>query len=309
MTGLLERTLNRDRWVVAGILGLVTVASALWTLRGGGIGMSAWQLTAETGFRGALIGRVPDMALPGWTLGNCLVILAMWWLMMVAMMVPSAAPTVLLYGALHLARGLGGMLEFLAGYLAIWAAFSALATAAQAWLVALGAMSGMYMNLAWPWLGAAVLFAAGSYQWTPLKAACLRSCRGPVEALIANRRSGRLAAFRTGALHGRACLGCCWGLMALLFVGGVMNLRWIIGVAALVALEKPSVWGAVLSRPLGAALMLGGAFWRCGRQGGWDRQSGGMDKAVDQIADLQTALEAAGRGHGVLLVRCRVCRV
>ena len=131
----------------------------------------------------------------------------------------------------------------------------------------LGWMSGMYMNLVSPWLGAGVLVAAGLYQLTPLKAACLQSCRGPADALTRVRRQGRLAAFRMGAVHGRFCLGCCWALMALLFVGGVMNLWWILGVALLVAVEKLSPGGARVTRPLGIGLLLGGGWMGLGAAG------------------------------------------
>ena len=226
--------------------------------------MSAWDMTTVTGAPGALIGGMPDMAMGGWTWGYGLVIFAMWGLMMVAMMVPSAAPTILLYGALYRERGVPGMLAFLSGYLAIWALFSLAATLVQAVLVALGWMSGMSMNVVSPWLGAAVLIAAGLYQLTPLKAACLRSCQGPAEALTTLRRRGRFAAFRMGMLHGRTCLGCCWALMALLFVGGVMNLWWILGVALLVAAEKLGPGGALVSRPLGTLLLLGGGVMALG---------------------------------------------
>ena len=116
----------------------------------------------------------------------------------------------------------------------------------------------MFMSLATPWLGAAILVGAGLYQLTPLKAACLNHCRGPVEALTRNRRTGRAAAFRMGLLHGRFCLGCCWALMALIFVGGVMNIWWILGITLYVALEKLAPHGDRLARPLGAALVFAG---------------------------------------------------
>jgi predicted metal-binding membrane protein len=182
-------------------------------------------------------------------------IFVMWWLMMIAMMVPSAAPAVLLYGALNPAQGMRGMLEFLTGYLAIWAGMSLLATALQGTLAAGGLISAMYMNLALPWLGALVLIGAGLYQLTPIKRACLARCRGPVEALTRHGRRGQWAAFRMGALHGRHCLGCCWGLMALLFVGGIMNLYWILGLTLYVALEKLTPFGDRLARPMGLSLV------------------------------------------------------
>ena len=255
----LDGGLGRDRWIVAAMLAAVTALAAGYTLSGGATGMSAWEMTARTGVSGALIAGLPDMAMGAWTAGHALVVLVMWALMMVAMMVPSAAPTIQLYAPLNRDRGRSAPLQFLAGYLAIWTLFSALATGLQGGLVALGWMSGMWLNLVSPWLAATVLIAAGLYEMTPLKAACLRDCRGPVEALTRMRRSGPLAAFRMGLAHGRVCLGCCWALMLLLFVGGVMNLWWVLLVAVLVAVEKLLPWGARLSRPLGIGLILAGA--------------------------------------------------
>lgn len=259
MTGRLETVLARDRWLVGGLLILVVLGSAWFILAGGGTGMSALNMTRITGPGGALIAGRPDMAMGSWHPGYYLVIFVMWWVMMMAMMLPSAAPVVLLYGALHRARGAGGMLEFAAGYLAIWGLFSILATLLQGGLVALGWMSAMYMSLTSHWLGAGVLAVAGLYQISPLKAACLSICRGPVEALTTHRRSGPLAAFRMGMAHGTVCLGCCWGLMALLFVGGVMNLWWIAGIAAMVAVEKLARHGQRLSIGLSAVFFLGAA--------------------------------------------------
>lgn len=254
-----DRMLRHDRLIMAAALFLVVAAAATVILSGGGTGMSAIGMTAHTGPAGALLASLPDMVAPmHWTPGYAVVIFVMWWLMMVAMMVPGAAPTILLYTALSGPRAAAAPLLFVAGYLAIWAAFSAVATAAQGALAALGLMSPMFMTLAIPWLGAAVLIGAGLYQLSPLKAACLAHCRGPVEALTRHRRTGPGAAFRMGLLHGRFCLGCCWALMALLFVGGVMNIWWILGITLYVALEKLAPGGDRLTRPLGAALVLAG---------------------------------------------------
>lgn len=248
MSRLIERVLSRNRGIVLGLLVAIIALATVWTLRGGGTGMSAWDMTVMTGPPGALIAGLPDMAMGRWTWGYALVIFLMWWLMMAAMMLPSAAPVILLHAALSRDRGITASLQFTAGYLGIWALFSALATGLQAGLVSLGWMSGMYMNLVSPWLGAGVLIAAALYQMTPLKAACLRACRGPVEAITRVRRQGTLADLRMGVLHGRYCLGCCWGMMALLFVGGVMNLWWIGGLALLVAVEKLAPGGERISR-------------------------------------------------------------
>jgi predicted metal-binding membrane protein len=254
-----DRLLRHDRIIVAAALFLAVFAAAVFILAGGGTGMSAIGMTAHTGPAGALLAETPDMVTPmRWTPGHAMVIFIMWWLMMVAMMVPSAAPTILLYSALNRSRGALASLMFGLGYLAVWGVFSVLATAAQGTLAGLGMFSSMFMTLATPWLGAAVLVGAGLYQLTPIKAACLNHCRGPVDALTRHRRTGRAAAFRMGLLHGSFCLGCCWALMALLFVGGVMNVWWIIGITVYVAVEKLAPGGGRLARPVGVALVLAG---------------------------------------------------
>jgi predicted metal-binding membrane protein len=110
------------------------------------------------------------------------------------------------------------------------------------------------------WPGGLVLILAGAYQFTPLKAACLDHCRAPAHFLTERRRPGRRGALAMGVEHGVFCLGCCWVLMVLLFVGGIMNLYWIVALAALVALEKLTPWGAALGRAAGAGLALWGIF-------------------------------------------------
>ena len=126
---------------------------------------------------------------------------------------------------------------FAAGYLLAWGSFSAVATALQWGMESARMLSPMLVTTN-HWLGAAILVAAGLWQLTPLKAACLRHCRTPLGFLIGNWRAGRLGALRMGLEHGAYCLGCCWFLMALLFFGGVMNLYWIAGIGVFVLLEK-----------------------------------------------------------------------
>lgn len=256
---LADRLLRHDRLIMVAAILIAVAASAAYTLSGGGTGMSITDMTARTGPSGALLSGLPDMVMPmRWTPGYAVIVFVMWWLMMITMMIPSAAPTILLYGALHCKQGRWAAMHFAAGYLGIWALFSLIATAAQGTLGVLGLMSPMFMTLATLWLGAAILIGAGLYQLTPLKAACLDHCRGPVEALTRHRRTGRAAAFRMGLLHGRFCLGCCWALMALLFVGGIMNIWWILGITLYVAIEKLAPGGDRLAQPLGAALILAG---------------------------------------------------
>lgn len=260
-----ERILARDRLIVGVSLALCVALSAWYILDGAGTGMSTVDMSMETGPAGALIAGTPDMIGPHvWSLSYGFVVFIMWWLMMVAMMVPSAAPTILLFGAMQRERRAWASLEFLAGYLAIWAGFSLAATLLQGLLAAAGMMSAMYMNLAATYIGAVVLIGAGLYQLSPLKAACLDHCRGPVVALTRHRRTGRLAAFRMGMVHGRYCIGCCWALMALLFVGGIMNIWWIAGIALYVAIEKLAPGGKRVAQGMAAVLIIAGCAMLAG---------------------------------------------
>jgi predicted metal-binding membrane protein len=197
------------------------------------------------------------MPVVGWT-----TVVAMWWIMMIAMMTPSAAPLVLLHSRVvrhHAAPGNAAphapSFALAAGYLAVWLAFAAAAAALQYALIRTQLLSGTMLWSESAALSATVLLAAGAYQLSPLKQACLRHCRAPVEFLTRRWRPGRTGAFIMGVEHGAWCLGCCWMLMALLFVGGVMNLAWIALLAVLVLLEKVSPQGVVASRIAGGALL------------------------------------------------------
>jgi predicted metal-binding membrane protein len=166
----------------------------------------------------------------------------MWVAMMAAMMLPSAAPTVLLVAALAWERPASSNLPaaailFASGYLRVWCGFSFAATLLQWGLDEFGLLSET-MAFGNSILASTVLIAAGVYQWTPLRDTCLRHCRLPTEFLIRYWRPGSLGAVLTGVRHGLFCFGCCWMLMALLFVGGVMNLAWIGVIALFVLLEK-----------------------------------------------------------------------
>ena len=247
----MERLLKRDRLVLVALIGLLFALAALYTVFGVGMRMSAVEMTAMSGMR-----DMPGDAPPGaWSAGYALLVFLMWWVMMAAMMLPSVAPTVLLHAALL--RGTRGAAApaistaFLGGYLAVWAAFSVLAVTAQWGLEAAGILSPTMMTIVSTVPGGLLLIAAGAFQFTPLKAACLQHCRSPAKFLTERRRPGASGAFAMGVEHGAYCLGCCWSLMALLFVGGVMNLWWIAGLAALVALEKLWRFGPVLGRGRG----------------------------------------------------------
>ncbi len=233
MTGAAEAILRRQRGVtIAGLL-VVTALAWAWLVLGAGMGM--------------------EMA---WTAERVLLTLAMWWVMMVAMMVPAAAPVVLLYAK---AAPQPHSLAFLAGYLLCWLAFSIGAVALQLALEEAGRLAPMEMAVTSRWLAGGLLIAAGLYQFTPFKGACLSHCRNPAQWLSRHYRKGAGGALRMGLNHGAFCVGCCWMLMLLLFVVGVMNLAWVAVLAVLVAAEKLLPRGEWIARVGGAAFILWGA--------------------------------------------------
>ncbi|SNT23079.1 Predicted metal-binding membrane protein [Noviherbaspirillum humi] len=200
-------------------------------------------------------GMQMPMSVWPWTPMHALLMLAMWLVMMAAMMLPAAAPVILLYGSLaaRMQAGSAAALMFAGGYLAAWSGFSLAATGLQFALEAAGWLTPM-MEAGSDRLAAGILLAAGIYQWLPAKSACLDHCRSPLETLAAHWRPGRRGAFAMGARHGAYCLGCCWGLMLLLFVGGLMNMAWIAGLALLVLIEKLAPAGRLTARLAGAGL-------------------------------------------------------
>lgn len=208
-----------------------------------------------------------DMAMPSrgpWTRADLALVFVMWAVMMVAMMVPSALPMLLAFRRTDAARGgVNGFGRrtalFAIGYLAVWTAFSAAATLAQWGLHLIDQISGA-MVLTSPWVGAAVLIAAGVYQWTPLKNACLGGCRSPLAFLLNRWRAGSAGALRMGLEHGAFCTGCCWLLMAILFVVGVMNVAWIVALTLYVLVEKITPPGRWLTLATGAVL-IGWGVW------------------------------------------------
>ncbi len=193
---------------------------------------------------------------PTWSLVTWTLVVLMWWIMMIAMMTPSAAPMVLLFARIlrqRPGRDLTGSSAaaiplFVLGYLAIWLAFSIAVSLLQWVLVYASFVSEMMMWSTNARLSGGILIAAGVYQLTPLKTACLSRCRSPVQFFAANWRNGAMGAFRMGIKHGGFCLGCCLFLMLLLFVGGVMNMVWIAGLTAYVAVEKLTKWGIYFAR-------------------------------------------------------------
>ena len=231
---LTSRVLRHERLVIAGGLALL-VALSWWFLAGGA------GLESHSG-----MAMAPPLA----------ALVLMWWLMMVAMMLPSSAPAVLLYARVRRARdgdgAVAGSWVFLGGYLGAWLLFSLAAAAAQT------AITGPSMVLDDARLAAAVLIAAGLYQLSPFKSVCLRQCQSPAQFLSRHWRPGAGGAVRLGVLHGAYCVGCCWMLMALLFVGGVMNLAWIVALTLMVGVERLVPRGEWIARAAGIALIAWG---------------------------------------------------
>lgn len=233
MTGMADAVLRRHRGVTIASLVIVTALAWAWIASGAGMGMAM-----------------------AWTAERILITLAMWWVMMVAMMLPAAAPTILLYARSAQPPHSGA---FLASYLLCWLVFSIAAVALQFALEEGGRLTHMDMAVSSRWLAGALLIAAGLYQFSPLKSACLAHCRIPAHWLSNHYRPGGSGALRMGLSHGAYCVGCCWMLMLLLLVLGVMNLAWIAALTLLVAAEKLLPHGQWIARAGGALFLLWGA--------------------------------------------------
>jgi predicted metal-binding membrane protein len=205
------------------------------------------------------------MPMSDWSAANWVAVFIMWAVMMAAMMLPTAMPMVSVFGALSRRRGEARRtIAFVAGYLALWMAFGAAATVAQWALQTSGFLSPMIVSMS-PVLSGTLLMVAGVFQFSPLKHVCLRACRTPLGFLLTDWRDGLWGAARMGIRHGLYCLGCCWALMVLLFVGGAMNLLWIAALTLLVAMEKLAPKGDILAKALGALMIGVGAarlIWR-----------------------------------------------
>jgi predicted metal-binding membrane protein len=185
-------------------------------------------------------------------------LISMWWVMMIAMMLPSATPAILLYARVRHSRNEGAAIGqpwmFLVGYLSVWLLFSIGAALAQRELT--DASMALQTRLA----QAVVLCAAGSYQLSSFKSACISQCRSPGQFISHHWRRGWHGAIRLGVIHGAYCVGCCWLLMALLFVGGVMNIFWVLGLTVLVTAEKLLPSGQWIQKVSGAVLIGWGVF-------------------------------------------------
>jgi predicted metal-binding membrane protein len=278
-TGSLEAVLQRDRTIVGVALAGMVLLSWAYILAGAGTGTLALEMSGlPTAIRmsdpitampmGAPMAAMPmgaSMAVMQpipWTIGYGLLIFAMWWLMMLATMLPSAAPMILLFAALTRKRlerraPYTGTGLFVCGYLAVWGGFSVLAVSLQWQLDRIALLSPTMVTTSLA-LGALLLIGAGVWQFTPLKHACLRHCRSPAEFLTGHWRDGKAGAFLIGVRHGTYCLGCCWILMLLLFYGGIMNIYWIAGLAILVLIEKITSPGHWISSAIGVTFIVWG---------------------------------------------------
>lgn len=260
---MIETVLRHERTLIASALALLAALAWLAVLQGAGTGMSPVAMTTWQ-FPPPRVVPVPG----DWNAAYALIMLAMWWIMMIAMMVPSAAPMILLYvrvarhasGPRVSRQGVGPVAVFAAGYLICWLGFSSAAVGLQFALERAGLTDPAMMWSATPRFTAAVLIAAGLYQLSPVKATCLQHCRSPAAFFARHLHPGTLGALRLGLIHGGYCVGCCWVLMLLLFAGGIMNLVWIVGLAILVLMEKLLPFGARLA-PLTAGLLVGAGIY------------------------------------------------
>jgi predicted metal-binding membrane protein len=257
-----EIVVKRDRMVVMGALCGVVALSWAYLLAGAGMNMSALEMTRLTSGEAGM-----DMMMPViWDLGYAGLMFVMWWVMMIAMMLPSAAPMVLLFAAINRRQKESGNPSrnpyvptalFASAYVIVWAGFSMAAVAVQWGLESMAGLSPMLASASVV-LGGSLLLAAGIYQLTPLKQACLNHCRSPLQFILTRWRVGAKGAFRMGFEHGAYCVGCCWFLMGLLFFGGIMNLYWITGLAVFVLLEKTIPAGHWVSHLVGIVLIVWG---------------------------------------------------
>ncbi len=247
-----ESALAHPRQTLIVVLVLIPLACWIWVVAmardmyGPMNGASAWMMTVE------------------WDAPRLVLLWAMWAAMMAGMMLPTAAPMLLLFARTvrnrpNPRRVATRIYALAAGYAAVWLVFSVAATALQRLFASLLMLTPM-MEPSSPTVAAGLLIVAGVYQFTPAKFACLQSCRSPIAFFATRWREGVDGAFRMGASHGLYCLGCCWALMLLLFAGGVMNLGVILALTLWVAIEKIAPFGQQSARVSGA-LLLGGAGW------------------------------------------------
>jgi len=245
---------GRDRILISTCLGVISVLAWVYLVH------LDRQMSAsmEHDTMMAQMGMAMDMP---WTTADMFFTFAMWAVMMVGMMAGSAAPVLLLFAAAQARRAEHGVrlavLLFGLGYITVWVGFSACAALAQ-WGFHETALLSPAMTATSPYLAGAILIMAGAYQLTPWKGACLTHCRSPLGFLMSHWRDGKLGALRMGLSHGAYCLGCCWALMCVLFVVGVMNLLWVAALSAFVLVEKVGPRGVLASRLAGVAAAAAG---------------------------------------------------
>jgi predicted metal-binding membrane protein len=247
---LIEQAFRKERLLA--VFGLFLATALAWGYLLAGAGMSMHEMD----------GMLMATRTAPWSPADTALMLAMWAVMMAAMMLPSAAPMILLFATIEKRRHMqstarGATAIFASGYLIVWVTFSFAATAVQYGLEELALLTPM-MQTTSTTFAASVLIAAGLYQWTPFKQACLRRCRSPLDFILGYWREGTLGALSMGVRHGLFCLGCCWMLMALLFVGGVMNLLWVALLSVYILIEKLVPAQLWITRISGAALILWG---------------------------------------------------
>lgn len=250
----MESILRRERLIAGGCLGAMIALSWLYLLH----------LKTAMDMSGMNMTGMVMLDTQRWEVIDVLLLFVMWAVMMVAMMVPSATPMIFAFLTVNQTRSAtnrplvpAGI--FLLGYLSVWTAYSAAATLAE-WGLHQATLLSTTMASTSRALNGGLLIAAGVFQLTPLKRACLKGCRSPLSFLMSEWREGRAGAFVMGLRHGAYCLGCCWILMALLFVAGVMNLFWVAVIALLVMAEKVLPKGEFLGYVTGIALVAAGVL-------------------------------------------------
>ena len=267
----LSIVLEKDNLIVYLSIFLIVIITGLYTIFGIGMPMSAIEMTKMSGIFSMSSSMEMNMNMGSnnmdmknrWSISMAISMFLMWWLMMIAMMTPSAAPTLLLFHNLKKIgsegkKALSYTYLFLFGYLIIWAIFSLIACIIHKFFDTSSITDTAMMQLKSVQFSGILLITAGVYQFTPLKNACLEKCRTPIDFLSSNNRKGAKGSFIMGAHHGLFCLGCCWALMALLFVGGVMNLFWITGLALYVLIEKIIIKARWLDKIMGLILIFFG---------------------------------------------------
>lgn len=250
-----ERVIRQDRLIVLAGLAVITLLSWIYLVSMA----SSMNAAAVDAAMHAAMG-MPEMA--DWGMAELVMLFLMWTVMMVAMMLPSAGPVVLLVLGTCRRRGRSARplsVAFASGYLTAWTVFSLVAAVIQLFLHRVAVLSPAMATRS-AVAGGAILLVAGAYQWLPLKNTCLVHCRSPLAFIASEWRDGAGGAFTMGLRHGLYCVGCCWALMLLLFAAGVMNLIWVAAIALFVLLEKVAPRGVLLGRAAGVLLMLWGAW-------------------------------------------------